>query len=144
MRNNFSFSAIANAAVARYLLVLALGLTVTSAGAVEPAAAPDRQHLCSQIFVCAGYGVNKRAWGFTVSEQSQDDWFGMFFKLIPPVSPQVKPVPHKHAEQKAGKANQGGGVGSDRISVHLCLMISALCFFFGFSLGLGPSNNHRD
>lgn len=144
MHNNFCVSAIAKAAVARYFLIFALGFTVAGASALEPIATPDRQHLCDQIFVCASNGINKRVWVFTVAQQPQHDWLNMFFKFVPPVAPQVKPVPHKHAEQKAGEANQGGGVGSDRISVHLCLIIFALFFFFGFSVGLDPSNTRRE
>jgi len=140
--NNVSRLAVANNPKIAHFLVLAFCFVVSGASALEAAATPERQHLCGQVLVCATDGSEQRAWVFPVAQQSQHDGFGMFFKFIPSVAPQIKPVPHKHAEQKAGEANQGGGVGGDRISVHLCLIIFALCFFFGFGIGLGPYDDY--
>ncbi len=142
MPNNISRLAVANNSKIAHFLVLVFGFVVSGASALEAAAPPERQHLCGQVFVCASDGSEQRAWVFPVAQQSQYDGFGMYFKFAAPVSPQGKAMADKGAEQKAENADRSGGAYAERISVHLCLIIFALCFFFGFGIGLGPYDDY--
>lgn len=125
-----------------FVAVLAFCGSVSGTCIAEPFALAERQQLQNQVFVLSIDNLMP-AWVFPVVQQPNDDWQGGLVEFAPLVAPQSKAVAHKSAEQKADNADRAGGADAERIPVHLCLLVFALCFLFGFGVGLGPLNSRR-